>query len=375
MGPAASFTVSTERPARAARALEAALGKVQHPKAALVFACGTLGEDAARLAQALLERVPRLPVLLGVGAGVLNEHSEIENQSAAAGLVWSGAPCSAAAFDVRSSEFVHSFKRHMQQTDARTAFLLARPDHFEPEVLSGLSLEGRTLFGGGTVSAADVYLLDGHGHVSHGSLGALCCAGAMPQLGITRASRLITPLRPITKLNDNLLLEIDGEPALDVLSSAGQELEGQPLIFVALSSEQALESATPHRPPALLLRPIQGVDPARRGILLSEDAAASTHAAFAIRDPSSARQDLESMAREMVRECAGAAPRFAVYVNCAGRGSGLYAAPNVDIRLLRARLGDIPMVGFQSAFELAPQDGCLGLHLYTGVLALFTSPS
>src|SRR5690606_14822731 len=185
---------------------------------------------------------------------------------------------------------------------------------------------------------------DGRGNISHGSLGCLCCAGLMPQLGITRASRLITPLRPITKLSGNLLLEIDGEPALDVLSSAGQELEGQPLIFLALSSEQALEGTTPHRAPALLLRPIQGVDPARRGILLSEDAAASTHAAFAIRAPSSARQDLESMAREVARECAGAAPRFAVYVNCAGRGTGLYAAANVDIRLLRARLGDIPIV-------------------------------
>jgi small ligand-binding sensory domain FIST len=193
-------------------------------------------------------------------------------------------------------------------------------------------------------------------------------------LGITRASRLITQLSPITRASGNLLLEIAGEDALDVLSGAGQGLEGQPLIFVALASEAAARSSS-SRSVEVLMRPIQGIDPARRGIMLSEEVKPGTYAAFAIRDAAAARSDMESTVRELERDSAGAMPRFAIYINCAGRGSGLYETPNVDTRLIRGRFGGIPIVGFQSAFELAPYADHLALHLYTGVLALFTSPS
>jgi len=81
------------------------------------------------------------------------------------------------------------------------------------------------------------------------------------------------------------------------------------------------------------------------------------------------------MTREVQRESAGALPRFAIYINCAGRGMGLYESANVDVRLLRNRFADLPIVGFQSSFELAPFGDRLATHLYTGVLALFTSPS
>jgi small ligand-binding sensory domain FIST len=171
-----------------------------------------------------------------------------------------------------------------------------------------------------------------------------------------------------------MLLEIDGEAALDVLGAAGRDLEGQPLIFVALARPNA-GAASSTRPSQLSLRPIQGVDPGRRGLILGEHLPTGLLAAFAVRDAAAARSDLLAMTRDLVRDTAGAAPRFGVYVNCAGRGSTLYSAPNVDSRLLRTRLGDIPIVGFQSAFEFVPQGDRLALSLYTGVLGLFTAPS
>jgi small ligand-binding sensory domain FIST len=97
--------------------------------------------------------------------------------------------------------------------------------------------------------------------------------------------------------------------------------------------------------------------------------------AFAVRDGATARQDLEAVVRDLARETAGAAPRFGVYLNCAGRGSSLYGTPDVDIRILRARLGELPIIGMQSSFEIAPVLGRPRLQLYTGVLGLFTAPS
>jgi small ligand-binding sensory domain FIST len=220
-----------------------------------------------------------------------------------------------------------------------------------------------------------VFAIDQRGEVCQGALGVLVTGIRTSVLKTTRGFRLVTPLRPVTRVRGALLLEIAGEPALDVLSLAGEALDGQPLIFVALAKGSDVAAAE-GRLPDLLLRPIQGVDPVRRGILVSDEVAPDeTYAAFAVRDGAAARSDLEALGRDVVRECAGAAPRFGLYVNCAGRGSNLYDAPHVDTRAFRSKLGDIPIAGFQSAFELAPYHGALHLQLYTGVLTLFTSPS
>jgi small ligand-binding sensory domain FIST len=76
-----------------------------------------------------------------------------------------------------------------------------------------------------------------------------------------------------------------------------------------------------------------------------------------------------------VRETAGSAPRFGVYVNCAGRGASLYGSADVDARIIRGRFPELPFAGISSSFEIAPHAGAPVMQLYTGVLSLFTSPS
>ena len=89
-----------------------------------------------------------------------------------------------------------------------------------------------------------------------------------------------------------------------------------------------------------------------------------------------AKAGVESIARRVMKQALGSAPRFAVYMSCAGRGQGLYGAPDVESRILRQRFGDLPIAGMHSAFEIAPWGpGNAKVALYTGVLALFRSPS
>lgn len=374
MGLAASFATSTSSPFKAVRAIENAAAQVRTPSAGLVFLSGAVGEKLEEVASILAERKLGFPVLFGTGAGVLYERGELEGQSAAAGLVWSGVGASAVVLHPGHHDLASALDRALSDYRARSAFLLVRPDRLEPGLFADVSLKDRVVFGAGTATSADVLVTDGRGGLERGPIGALLVENP-PIIGVTRASRLITPLRPITRISGSMILEIDGEDALDVLSAAGQQLGGQPLIFVALANDDQPESGPQSRIPEVVLRPIQGVDPTRRGIVVGDNVEESTLAAFAIRDAPAAREHLEGMTRELLRQSAGAAPRFGVYVNCAGRGRSLYSAVNVDTRLIRARLGEVPLVGLQSAFELAPYAGGLALHLYTGVLALFTSPS
>jgi small ligand-binding sensory domain FIST len=170
------------------------------------------------------------------------------------------------------------------------------------------------------------------------------------------------------------VLEVGGEPALDVLTQIGQNLQGQPLIFTVLARGASGTDAEGGQP-ELLVRGVQGIDPQARGLVVSDEVQEGMFMTFGVRDAQAARDDLQRLSRELSRDIAGAAPLCALYVNCGGRGRSLYGRANVDTRLLRERFKDIPMAGMQSAFEIAPYGDSPSFQLYTGVLTLFSELS
>jgi small ligand-binding sensory domain FIST len=64
------------------------------------------------------------------------------------------------------------------------------------------------------------------------------------------------------------------------------------------------------------------------------------------------------------------APSFALFFNCAGRGSALYGQSGLDPELIRRRFGELPLMGIESTFEIAPTCGRPQVHMLTGVLVL-----
>jgi small ligand-binding sensory domain FIST len=376
---AQSALVRADDPVRVAREVAEIAGRIERPAGCLIFASGALGARTAALGAELAARRPGLPALIGAGAGVLTERGELEGQAAAAVLVWTGGRVEPFCVSgVGADEAGEALGRAISDRTGRTApgvFVLMAPDGMGQEALEPLR-EGRGsrfLFGAGTAAGAPVVAVDAEARVSEGGAAALILRGLSPPvLRVSPACRLLTPLRPITETRGSMIVSIDSEPALDVLSAAARELSEQPLVLVVLAEEPAPgEQARPE----LMVRGVQGVDPVRRALVVSEEVRPGMRIAFAVRDPSAARADLEAAARDAERALAGAAPRFGVYVNCAGRGSSLYGAPDVDTRILRARFRDLPLVGLQSSFEIGPHAARPALQLYTGVLALFTVPS
>src|SRR4030095_1533614 len=59
----------------------------------------------------------------------------------------------------------------------------------------------------------------------------------------------------------------------------------------------------------------------------------------------------------------------AVYVSCAGRGGPHFGGPSAELQIVRRALGDVPLVGFFAAGEIARHH----LYGYTGVLTVFRS--
>lgn len=382
-----SFEVLTDRPERVARAAMDAWRRARAPRGGLLFVSGQLVEALPRLAAALAEELPATggdsaPVwMLAAGVGTLTERGEVERESAAAGMVFDGLALKAVLSGPRLDAFAEPLGAALAERPAATAFVLVRSDGFEEDLFEGLAAGprrhlGTRAFGGGTAPGQDVFLVRPR-EVAAGAGAALLVGGPAPARIVSApACRLLGQLRPVTKTRGSLLLEIAGERALDVLSSSAAGLKDQPLVLLAIagSPPDGPESDSTTQAP-LLLRAIQGVDPSRGGVLVGEPLSEGTQVAFAVRDAAAARTRLDAELRQMVRASAGSAPRFGLYVNCAGRGSALYGNPDVDTKLLRARFRDLPLVGLQTAFELAPFEGRLSVQLYSGVFALFCAPS
>lgn len=392
MTSAQSFSFAGEDPDKAARALSQAARRVSRPSGAIVFAAGALGARLLQVGRAVAQAAPDIPVCLVAGAGVVSERGEVEGQSAATGIVWSGGsarPFAVAAHNAESigSQLSDAIRQNEQHDRASTALVFARPHGLAPHVLEPLSELRRTrVLGAGTVGDSPVLALGADGTITPGPAGGMILTGlSTPLVRASAACRLLMPLKVISKTRGSMVLELEGAPALDVLSSVADNLEDQPLVFVAIAPPFAPEhplmdpalARGDHAParPEVLIRAVQGVDPVRRGLLVSDEVRPGMRLAFAVRDAKAAREDLQTAVRDLVRETRGAAPRFGIYLNCAGRGSSLYGQRDVDLRILKARFGDMPLAGMQSSFEVSEVGGKPSLQLYTGVLGLFTAPS
>lgn len=388
---AQSFSFAGEAPEKAARAFGQAARRVTRPTGAVVFAAGALGEKLVELGHAVSQAMPGLPTCLVAGAGVVSERGEVEGQSAATGIVWSGGQAEPFSVTGHNAEAVGSqLSEAIRKTDSSgrsaTALVFARPNGLAPHVLEPLSELRRTrVIGAGTVGEAPVLAIGADGRMSPGPAGGMVMTGlTSPLVRASAACRLLMPLKVISKTRGSMVLEIEGAPALEVLSSVADNLDDQPLVFVALAPpvsqegarvDPTLERGRPPERPDVLIRAVQGVDPVRRGLMVSDEVRPGMRLAFAVRDAKAAREDLTSAVRDLVREANGAAPRFGIYLNCAGRGSSLYGQRDVDLKILKSRLGELPLAGMQSSFEVSEVGGKPALQLYTGVLGLFTSPS
>jgi small ligand-binding sensory domain FIST len=359
-------------------AFAAARADVPRSAAGIVFLSGTLLERLESVGRLFSARRFGIPLLLVGGSGVLSERGELEAESAATGLVWSGGTAEIGVIDAGSRDegLCEGLDKFLSGLESRAAVaLFVPPGGFSPRAIQLLG-ERRfqaPIFGGGALGEPGVLAVGPGGELVTGRAVAMAMRNfGVPRVRTTHSCRLLGPLRPITRARGAMVLELGGEPALDVLTRFGASLHGQPLVFTVLGSEPR---GTEDERPELLVRGVQGIDPAARGLVVSDEVREGSYMTFGVRDGRAAQADLERLVRELARDIAGALPLCGLYVNCGGRGHSLYGRANVDTRILRERFGDVPFAGLQSAFEIAPHGDAQSFQLYTGVLALFTALS
>lgn len=300
--------------------------------------------------------------------------------------------------------------------EAHTALVHADPRTHELTELVG-EMAGRTDTGylfGGLSSGRDESLqfaIGGNGNIrGHGAAGGVFSGGMSGVLfgeGVQLVSRVTQGCQPvsrereITEADGNLLLTLDGEPALDVLLAdlnvsldqpqAAIEAVRATLVGLVDAGSDGIRR-TGDLGADVLVRHIIGLDPTRRGIAIADVAEAGMRMSFCRRSAQAARADLMRICAEIREELepeeqtlataravaageAEAAPHparrvaGAVYVSCSGRGGPHFGAPNAEMQIVRHALGDVPLTGFFAAGEIARHH----VYGYTGVLTVFVA--
>lgn len=221
---------------------------------------------------------------------------------------------------------------------------------------------------------------------------------------VTQGCLPVSAPRVITGAERNLVTTLDGEPALDVLLSELKVSLEQPeealqsvratLVGLMPASEQGHRAAHHHGHfgSEVIVRHIIGLDPGRRGIAVSDRVDAGMQLTFCQRNVQAAKTDLVRICAEIREELEpqelpldtvnalaaaemASAPHpargiaGAIYVSCSGRGGPHFGGPSAELQIVRRALGDVPLVGFFAAGEIAHQH----LYGYTGVLTVFTT--
>ncbi|MDD2713618.1 MAG: FIST C-terminal domain-containing protein, partial [Simplicispira sp.] len=231
---------------------------------------------------------------------------------------------------------------------------------------------------------------------------------------VTQGCQPVGPVQSITAAQDNVVLELDGEPALDVLlrtlkvSLTGDQQHAVQSVRATLAGLMDAPGQGA-RPPAgqtghfgtdTRVRHIIGLDGVRHGVALGDMVEPGMRLSFCQRNAAAARADLTRICAEIREElepeelslaaapatdgAAGAAPETtrhapgqparrmvgAIYVSCSGRGGPHFGGPSAELQIVRRALGDVPLVGFFAGGEIAHHH----LYGYAGVLTVFTQP-
>jgi len=221
------------------------------------------------------------------------------------------------------------------------------------------------LVGGLASSRGNAYIYaDG---ITQGGLAGVLLSEQVPVM--TRLSQGCSPIGPqrtITEAQRNILIELDGKPALDVLKEDIGEILARDLTRIGGYIFAGLPIAGSDTGD-YLVRNLVGIDPQNKLVAIGDMVEQGGQVMFCRRDANTAREDLLRMLGA-IRKGLRAPPRGGIYVSCLGRGANLFGSGSDELRLIQSELGDFPLVGFYANGEISRDR----LYGYTGVLTLFT---
>jgi len=397
------------------RAQMALHGYASNPTLALLYITDHYAGDAQEILAHLSAELPTVTDWAGtVGVAIASNNVEYVDEPALAIMlcelptdqyrVFSGVAPLGMSFQAHSA-LVHADAN----TDELTELINEMAERTDSGYLFGglASSRGKSLqfavAGDGNVKGQGA----ASGVFSGGLSGVAFGAGVRLVSRVTQGAQPIGKTHIVTAAQRNVVLALDGEPALTVLlrelnvslDEPREALQAVRATLVGLTdaagqaglSDEAVINRAGNFGPDVLVRHIVGLDAANSGVAVASPVSVGMTLAFCQRHVQAARADLMRICAEIREELepqelaletaaalssseAEAAPHpargiaGAIYVSCVGRGGAHFGGPSAEMQIIRRALGDVPLVGFFASGEIARNH----LYGYTGVLTVFT---
>ena len=199
--------------------------------------------------------------------------------------------------------------------------------------------------------------------------------------GLSQGCSPVGAIHKVTRSEENILVELDGRPALDVfredigeaLSRNLERVSGYIHAALPISGDASVEDAGGDTggdrggdSGDYLVRNIVGIDPDNKLVAIGDRISAGDRVMFVRRDGAAAAEDLDRMLADVI-DRAATRPKAALYYSCVARGPNLFGGGSEEMKAVQAVLGDdVPVVGFFANGEISKNR----LYGYTGVLTL-----
>ncbi len=255
-----------------------------------------------------------------------------------------------------ASEGCSSGILHAEPTYVATSYFMNNIfDHALAEKING----GLSSADGGALQIAD-------GVFDDGISGVLFASSVETLTGHTQGCSPIGPVHEIDSADQNLVMELDGRPALEVLKEDVGEILSRDLrklggyIYVGLPIEGSTRGD-------YQVRALMGLDVEQQMLSVGDYMEGRGKLLFCRRDGNTAREDMRRMLHQLKEQLNGRKIRGGVYVSCINRGRNLFGDDSAELFLISEILGEFPLAGFFAYGELYHNR----IYSQTGVLTLF----
>lgn len=204
-------------------------------------------------------------------------------------------------------------------------------------------------------------------------IATLALSGMRTLTAISQAARAIGPLRTVTAASQNLIRELDGRPALEMLMT---DLPSNLRHSLGRLGGSLFASFGVDDDETTVLRSVTGIDPNTGAVAVAEQPRVGSEIAFSLRDQSSARSDLEDSLIALDGALGRIKPRLFVVFSSSSRDAGLFGAPLWDVTRVLSRFGPgVPVVGCTGGAELATCGGKTQMFAQTAVISALVEPA
>ena len=370
---------ATAAVAEAAEALRQELGELT-ADLIVVFASPHYRDSMVRLPSLIRDRFPGARLIGCTGGGIIGAGREIEHRPAlsitAASLP--GVQLHPFHFDLDELPSTPAAWHRVVDPSLDPAFLLL-PEPFSCDIellLNGLDAAfpaARKVGGvasGGRGAGSNALFLDGE-MLRDGVVGLGLTGNVVIDTLVAQGCRPIgTPLI-ITRCEDNIILELGGQPALTVLRTLFDTLDGRDRELFRSSlflGVQMKDDVIEYRHGDFLIRNMMGINPDRNAVVVGGLMKPYQAVQFHLRDAEASAEDLRQHLDAYCRS--GNKPAGALLFSCLGRGENLYGQPDHDSNLVISYLGNLPVGGFFCNGEIGPVGDTTFQHGYTSSFAL-----